>query len=282
MRLNRSILGAACALALAVPAFTHAVPAFGQPVARAAVPTALASHKAIYELNLLEGAGTKAPASATGRIAFEFGASCEGYAQTLRQVLDIEPNEGERQVTETRSTTFEDAAGADFRFNVAGLVGKGPEVDGHAARDARGVSIALNRPEPFRLDVASDVLFPTQHIEKVIDAARRGEKVVLARVYDASDDGRKISDVTTVIGKPRQDTDPDKGAQIPALRTMMRWPVAVAYFSPNRKDGLPDYVLSFNLYENGVSTGLRLDYGDFVLSGELARIEFPPAAKCRR
>ena len=109
-----------------------------QPVSRAAVPTALASHKAIYELNLLEGAGTKAPASATGRIAFEFGASCEGYAQTLRQVLDIEPNEGERQVTETRSTTFEDAAGADFRFNVAGLVGKGAEVDGHAARDARG------------------------------------------------------------------------------------------------------------------------------------------------
>ena len=76
--------------------------------------------------------------------------------------------------------------------------------------------------------------------------------------------------------------DPDKGAQIPALRNQTRWPVAVAYFSPNRKDGLPDYVLSFNLYENGVSTGLRLDYGDFVLSGELARIEFPPAAKCRR
>jgi hypothetical protein len=279
MRLNISLLGAARALPFLL---AFAAPASCQPVARPAAPTALASHKAIYELSLLEGSGTKAPASASGRIAFQFDASCEGYAQTLRQVLDIEPNEGERQLTETRSTTFEDAAGADFRFNVAGLTAKGGEVDGHAARDARGVEIALDRPEPFRLDVANDVLFPTQHVEKVIEAARRGEKVLLARVYDASDDGRKISDVTTLIGKPRQDRDPDKGAQSPALRNLTRWPVAVAYFSPAKKDGLPDYVLSFNLYENGVSTGLRLDYGDFVLSGELARIEFPPATKCRR
>jgi hypothetical protein len=258
------------------------VPGQCQPLPPPLAHSALASHKALYDLRLLEGAGTKAPASASGGIAFSFDSACEGYAQTLRQVLDLEPNEGEMRTTETRSTTYEDAKGADFRFNILGALGKGSEVDGHAARGARGVSIALKRPEPFRLDAQGDVLFPTQHIEKVIAAARRGEKILLAHVYDASDDGRKILDVTTVIGKPRQDPDSDKGAQIPELRRLTRWPVAAAYFSPEKRDGAPDYVLSFNLYENGVSSGLKLDYGDFILSGELTQIEFPPATKCRR
>jgi hypothetical protein len=269
MRSNFSAFAAACVF--------FALPASVQAGARN-----LTSHRAIYDLELADNAGIKAPASASGRIVYEFSSACEGYAQTLRQVLDLEPAEGERQTTETRTTTFEDTTGADFRFNIAGVKGGGQEVDGHAARDARGVSIALTRPEPYRLKTEPDVIFPTQHVAKIIEAARRGEKVFLARVYDGSEDGRKIFDVTTIIGKPEQGPDPDKGARAPALRGLKRWPVAVAYFPPERRDGAPDYVLSFKLYENGVSSGLKLDYGDFVLKGELVRIEFPRAAKCGR
>lgn len=231
---------------------------------------------------MMEAVGAKAPASASGRIAFDFSSACQGYVQTLRQVLDMEPHEGDRQLTETRTMTFEDARGSDFQFNTAGLVGKSDVVNGHAARGAHGVSIALTRPGPYRLKAETDVMFPTQHIARIIEAARHHEKIFLAKVYDGSDDGRKIFDVTTIIGKPRQGPDKDKAAQDRNLRGLTRWPVAVSYFPPDRRDGAPDYVLSFNLYENGVSTGLKLDYGDFVLSGELVSIEFPPAAKCAR
>jgi len=243
----------------------------------------LASHKAIYDLNLVDGAGTKAPASASGKIAFDFSSVCDGYSQTLRQIVDMQPQEGERQVTETRTTTYEDAKGVDFRFNSESEVGKGEEVDGRAERDARGaVAIALNRPKPFKFNTENNVFFPTQHIAKVIEAARRGEKVFLARVYDASDDGRKVFDVTAIIGKPASTPDRDKGAQTLALKGLQRWPVALSYFGAGQRDGTPEYVLSFNLYENGVSSGLKLDYGNFVLTGELTGIEFPPAVKCRR
>lgn len=274
MRLTIPAVAAACAFSAFSPS------AQARPPAEQSI--SLASHRAIYNLQMAESAGNKAPANASGRIAFEFASGCEGYNQTLRQVLDMEPSEGPRQITETRTSTFEDARGVDFRFNIAAASGKNGEVDGHAARDARGVSIALTRPEPFRIKTEHDVLFPTQHIAKVIESARRGEKIFLARVYDGSDDGRKIFDVTTIIGKPRKAPDKDKGAQDRNLRGLARWPVALAYFPPDRQDGLPDYVLSFNLYENGVSTGLKLDYGDFVLRGELVRIEFPPAHKCGR
>ncbi|MCI4678392.1 cell envelope integrity EipB family protein [Rhodoblastus acidophilus] len=269
---------AAFALALSCAA----APAIAQIKPPSDHAAGLVSHRAIYDLRLADGSGSKAPASATGRIAYDFAADCGGYAQTLRQVVDMQPNEGDERITETRSTTFEDADGADFRFSTARPASQGGDVDGSAQRDADGISIALSRPEPFRLSTQSDVLFPTQHIERIIEAARRGDKVMLARVYDGSDNGRHIYNVTTIIGKPARGPDADQGAQGPAFRNVARWPVAVAYFPADRRDGLPDYVLSFDLYENGVSTNLRLDYGDFVLRGELTRIEFPPAARCGR
>ena len=87
---NLSILFAACGIAalLASPKPATAGPAMNEAAKADAVkpesarPDAatppLASHKAIYELRLLEGAGTKAPASASGRIAFDFSSACEG------------------------------------------------------------------------------------------------------------------------------------------------------------------------------------------------------------
>jgi hypothetical protein len=38
--------------------------------------------------------------------------------------------------------------------------------------------------------------------------------------------------------------------------------------------------LSFQLYENGISRALRLDYGDFVLAGEMTSLELLPTPPC--
>jgi hypothetical protein len=39
--------------------------------------------------------------------------------------------------------------------------------------------------------------------------------------------------------------------------------------------------MSFKLYENGVSRDLRMDYGDFVLKGNLVKLDFLPADACK-
>jgi hypothetical protein len=40
-------------------------------------------------------------------------------------------------------------------------------------------------------------------------------------------------------------------------------------------------VLGFDLYENGVSGNLRLDYGDFVLGGRVSKYEPLPLKECK-
>ena len=86
-----------------------------------------------------------------------------------------------------------------------------------------------------------------------------------ARVYDGSDTGKKVFATLTVIGKEAKTPSPDADAR-EALGKMRRWPVTVSYFDEAAKDAPPEYILSFDLYENGVSGTLKLDYGSFALT----------------
>ena len=41
-------------------------------------------------------------------------------------------------------------------------------------------------------------------------------------------------------------------------------------------------MMSFDLYENGVSGSLKLDYGSFALSAKLSKIEWLPTPSCSK
>lgn len=248
--------------------------------------TPLASHRATYELSLLKATGSKAPTSASGRIAFDFsGSSCDGYTQEFRQYTEIQPAEGESRVSDMRSTTYEDGEGRKFRFKMLtrGSRGDNEEIDGLAGLSRDGaLSVELKRPRRAKLDLAQGVLFPTEHVRRVIVAAKAGERIFETKVYDGSDNGDRVFDTLAVIGKPVESAPDEKAAQAPALKGMKRWPVAISYFDSSKKDVPPNYVLSFDLYENGVARALKLDYGDFVLGGEMTSLEVRPTVSCKK
>jgi hypothetical protein len=66
---------------------------------------------------------------------------------------------------------------------------------------------------------------------------------------------------------------------------MKRWPVTISYFdhsvAQDAGEQTPIYAITFELYENGVSRGLMLDYGDFVLSGNMTSIEMKDTKPCK-
>ena len=43
----------------------------------------------------------------------------------------------------------------------------------------------------------------------------------------------------------------------------------------------PIYAISFEMYENGISRALRLDYGDFVIDGKMSSLEVKPVKACK-
>ena len=96
-----------------------------------------------------------------------------------------------------------------------------------------------------------------------------------------SDTGEKIFNTLSVIGQPipgdRLPAEPDSGSDNQALKSMTRWPVTVSYYDRATKsdagEQTPVYAMSFELYENGVSRQLKLDYNDFVIGGAMTRFD---------
>jgi hypothetical protein len=252
----------------------------------------LAPHRAIYDLRLLRANRTGGIDSVRGRIVYDFsGSACEGYALRLRQMSELDSGEGD-VLSDLRSTTWEDSTAKRFRFNSENLLNdkRTDMVVGHADRTPAAVRVTLNQPETKRFSVPAGAVFPTEHTRRIIAAARAGKTILTFPVYDGSDNGEKVYNTITVIGKPiAPGVDPpaDAGAKIPALSHLTRWPVSIGYFEKESEalqhsgEQTPVYGLSFELYENGVSRALVLDYKDFTLKGDLTGLEMKKAKACK-
>jgi hypothetical protein len=243
----------------------------------------LVSHRAVYELTLLKSTGTKSPTSAHGRIAFDFaGSNCDGYVQNFRQLTELQPAEGPTRVSDMHAATFEDADGRNFEFKMQTTIDSGAaeQVDGKARRNEGLLSVSLVKPKHQKFELDRNVVFPTEHLRRILAVAEAGGNLLELSVYDGSETGEKVYETTTYIGRPVASPAVEQAAHIPELDNMRRWPVSISYFESGQKDDAPSYILSFDLYENGISRALRLDYGDFVLAGEMSSLELLPAPAC--
>jgi hypothetical protein len=68
---------------------------------------------------------------------------------------------------------------------------------------------------------------------------------------------------------------------VPELKDTRRWPVTVSYFEAGSDQQTPIYTLGFELFENGISRDLTLDYGDFRLKGAMTTLDILPPTPCR-
>jgi hypothetical protein len=257
------------------------------PSALAQTVMPLAPHRAAYELTLLNTRG-KAISAASGRIALEFtGNACEGYATSFRQVTQISDGEGQSQTSDMRITSFEGGDGKSLRFNAEKRNNNArPEITaGQAERaDDGGLSIDIKEPKINKIDVDGIASFPTDHMIKLIAAAKKGDRLLELRIYDGSDGGEKIYDTTAVIGGliPETGRAVEEPSEKAGLKPMARWPVSISYFEPGNGERTPVYVLSFDLFENGVSGALKLNFGDFALKGEMKRLEILKETECKK
>src|SRR6266550_2750943 len=269
-----------------------AVSGFAGGQAGAAARGPFLAHQALYELNLVKSRGSNVINSARGRILYNFsGSSCEGYTSEFRQVSELDSGEGKVTLSDLRSTSWEDGAGKSYRFKIDARMNDADAspVDGIAERAGDHIDVKLKQPasKTFTLDGA--VVFPTEQIQRIIAAAREGKSVLELMVYDGSDNGEKVYNTLSVIGQPippdKATPSPDPSTASDAMKSLTRWPVTVSYYDRDAKarDGeqTPIYAMSFELFENGVSRALVLDYNDFVISGALGKFDVRDSKPCK-
>jgi hypothetical protein len=249
----------------------------------------LVPHRAIYDLRLAQSRSNRSAEAVTGRILYDFsGNSCDGYALQFRQVSELNTGEGRAALSDLRTVTWEDGTATNYRFQSENLLDQKQveTVDGQAERRSDGVAVNLTKPGKKKFNAESDLVFPTEHMRRIIAAARAGKTILELPVYDGSENGEKIFSTLTVIGAPipaDQRAPTDAAAGQAALAGLTRWPVTISYFdkAANTGEQTPIYSVAFELYENGISRALTLDYNDFVLRGDMNLLEIKDSKPCR-
>jgi hypothetical protein len=205
----------------------------------------------------------------------------------MRMVTQMTDSQGQTNLTDLRSSTWEQGDGTKFRFQSAQYLNDklGDVTVGRASREAPGaVKVKISQPARGELDLSDKVLFPTQHSLALIDAAQAGQSMLQAQLYDGSEKGQKVYETTAIIGKeitPGADQKLEPVAKEKGLAQLVSWPVSIGYFEPKQGDLTPSYQIDFRLYANGVSRELLIDYGDVSIHGTLTSLEYLKAEACR-
>jgi hypothetical protein len=275
-----------CAAAAFIGSLAHETASAAPPA-----DAVLAPHRAVYDLKLARTRGSRSIEGVRGRILYDFtGSVCAGYELQFRQVSELDSGEGKTALSDLRSTTWEDAAAKSFRFNSENRLNDQAvdTVNGDATRKSSAVAVSLHKPADKSFTIPVEAVFPTEHMRRILAAAQGGQSLLELQVYDGSETGEKIYNTLTIIGAAiaAGDKPPhDAAAKEPTLGKLRRWPVTISYFDKNAKseqasEQLPVYAISFELYENGISRALTLDYSDFTITGEMTLLEIKKPKAC--
>ena len=141
----------------------------------------------------------------------------------------------------------------------------------------------MTLPKELEFKVLPQALFPSTHQTKILEAARQGLTRDSSLVFDGSD-GEKMYRAITFIGKKRAPGTfalDQSNPQTETVRNLPSWPMTVSYYpAEDDQAAAPIYQASFNVYENGVSTDLLMDYGSYVLKGKLTKLDLLKSAPC--
>ena len=254
----------------------------------------LVPHRAVYDMKLGETDEKSGIAGLSGRMVYDFsGSACDGYSVNFRFVTEFQNTDGELQITDLQTTSFEEPEAESYQFLSKTFVDRElvEATRGTARLDTDRRTVDLKEPSEKSLVIGREVLFPTEHLLAIMTAAEDGVPFVAADIYDGAETGEKVYSTTTVIGaKAVSPVEKDlEGQEVPPdapLAGMAYWPVTVAYFDPGEEDAsgelLPVYQLSFWLYQNGISGHLKLDYGDFTIQGKMAALELYDEEDCSK
>lgn len=249
-----------------------------------------APHRAVYDITLTKSASGSGVAGMNGRMVYELsGSACEGYTQNMRFVTRMSSQDGSETINDLRNSSWEEVAGKRLRFSTMQYTNDAlvETSQGDAKRDPKSAvaDVDLVKPAESKFKLPINTYFPMQHAEALIRSAKSGQRLLAANVYDGSEKGTKVYLTSAVIGNPATPGASKKVANLKdggRLATVNSWPLSISYFESgkDKQDAPPAYELTYTFYENGVTSDLNIDYGEFAIQGELTELTFLPETPC--
>lgn len=250
------------------------------PTPAAPVP---APHKAVYSMTMVQAKSPGTVVSVAGRMFYEWRDACDAWTTDQKFALDYVYTEQQSTRFNSHYTAWEAKSGENYSFAVkrtrdGELV---EEYRGTARRAKAGGEAKYVKPEEQNLPLPNGFYFPTAHTMKLIQQAKAGQKVLNATMFDGSD-GEGAVEVNAVLGASTpKDPSADPSAIANPLLDSPAHKVRLAFWNDEPQSELPEYEMTLVLHDNGVVSGMRIDYDDFSIQGRLIALDALPVGKCR-
>jgi len=250
----------------------------------------LQPHLAIYDLVLKRSTDRLGLSGVNGRLAIEVsGSECKNWTVNFRMVSQFQNEDESQRLLDTRSLTEEAYDGKSLDVEQQNYVDGALDSESKiiAAKKTDGsVHGTILKPQEEEFQLAAGTVFPVGHLQKLIETAERGGKRDKSIVFDGTE-GTKTYTAITFLGGER-----DKGNQRTALKAaagaelkkVKAWPATISYYDlakGDNNDGTPSFEILVEMFENGVSGDMVIDYGDYALNAKLAELKLKPYGVCK-
>lgn len=237
-------------------------------------------HRAVYDIKLEKSSDRSGIKAMKGRIVYEVrGNECDGITMQYRFLTTVTTGK-DQFVSDQHTSTYESADGKKFDFLTKSFLNRQLErtVKGKATQTGDGVYVTLERPAKQEFEF-TQAQFLTSYLIKLIELGKDGEHFLRDDLYDGSDGGDEVISTSTIISKLKSVADSKdelKSEIADKLDGLDAWSVSMSYF--DKKTGataehLPVFESSFLLFENGISTDMKMHYPDYSLTGTLSELE---------
>jgi hypothetical protein len=273
VQMNIALIGAAALLAasagIGLAAAGNAVPG---PVK--AVPVILTGQNAVYDLGLAQVRGHSVTGAA-GRLRFDVLETCHAYAVSQHMTLLIRNDNGSLTRTESDYDTWESKDGRHLSFMLRQTTDGTTKTEsaGTATTGTKGGSVDYAVPKGRVIKLPRGTLFPMAHTREILEAAAAGKSLIDPPLFDGTSTNGAEHSFVAILGH-----DQGRASKFPALADLPATKVDIGFFRRKLKDNEPEFRTRMRYYPNGVARGVKLDFGNFIVSARLSQLTVPPAS----
>jgi len=257
-----------------------AIGLLGTAAGSALAQAALQPHLAAYRLALNDQPGASALVEVRGGLVIEWQRECDGWVARQRLGFVAATEAGDTFSHDVRFSSWEASDGSRLRYAVRSYENDELQEEYRGIAELapeRGGVAEFAEPHEEKVALPPGTVFPTEHIQRVLEAAEAGKRFVSHEVFDGFGFD-SLTQITSVIGRPRP-LEPLPG-HAPDVGSKSAWPVSMAYYNLEGGESEPQFQATFLLDDKGVLYDVNLDYGDFQLAASLEQLELLDRPDC--
>ena len=238
----------------------------------------LASHEAVYVIEMKGVASGSEIATADGRSHYSLRKVCDGWVSSENYAVAFGFGEGGSSSFISHYESWESEDSRSFTFEVI----ENSNITGERSYEGFANSVGDIR-EAFHSDgdgevrvLPSDTVFPIEHILSLMTEAEGGRVVVQqSHLFFGGEHEDSLYFINSIMGKKRavEESLSELSDILGGLGEDGYWPLSIAYYDPDSREAEPEYAIAFELQSNGIIRGYTIDYGSFRLRARLTQLD---------